>query len=318
MTTYHPKPVGLQPHACYHWWSYPGEPPVCANLRTPLILSIATLRAVSDMPVVVFDMSERVNDWGDFPDKLNFRVIRAEPRLTKYQDLVEGWKYLSRIYDLAFYVGKSDLPCDTIMYVDSDVFWLRDPQPFDRNPDRFVFDGYNTGFFYYDRYSLSNDMWYEIFDSYTKAAIYSFDVRDVMRKYVGYQGWYGVWDEMILTYMAHEHFNLFNLTSVNEHATTKLLPYANRHTAKMYHCNGTMVANPVTGAKHSRGLMCLLVKEFYDNVRKVLDQSDLDLIFSKAEQESCLPHQFGLFDDARRLLDTKDENGLFHVAKLLG
>lgn len=310
------KPVGSKPHACYHFFSYPGEPPVYRNLRTPIVLSIATLRAVSDIPIMVYDISAGENDWGHFPDKLNFKVFKVEPRLEQYKELVDGWQYLSRINDLSFHIDKSGLNCDTIMYSDSDVFWLKNPLPFDKNPEKFVFNGWNTGFFYYDRYSTNNEKWHDIYNAYTKAAIYSRDVRNVMKKFVGYDGWYGVWDEMILTYMAHEHASLFNLTTVNEHSTTRTLQYANPDTLKMYHCNGTMVANPLTGAKHCRGLMALRVEEFRENLFRVLSHKDADMIFSREEQDYCLDNSFSLFKDLDRLMATKDEDGLFHVDKV--
>jgi hypothetical protein len=312
------KPKGVEPYACYHWWGHAREPHPYANLRTPIILSIATLRAVNPtIPIVILDGSRKSNDWAHFQKKFNLLIIPIECQLTKYKNLVEGWQYLSRIYDLNHYLGHSSINIDTIMYVDSDVFWLKNPLPFDTSPERFVFDGWNTGFFYYDRYSRSNEVWFDIFDSYTRAAIYSDDVRAIMKKYLGYEGWYGVWDEMILTYMAHEHSNLFNITNVNEHSTTRVLQYADKDKVKMFHCNGTMVANPITGDKHARGLMCLLVKEFYDNLKLVLDQNEIDMMFTQDEQAYCVKHRFSLFNDLNKLLSTKDEMGLYHTEKML-
>jgi hypothetical protein len=89
-----------KPMAVYHFWSHPNEPAPYKNLRTPIILSIASLRAVSKMPITVLDITERNVDWGDFPSILNFKVVSQEPQLKKYKDTVHGWQYLSRIYDI--------------------------------------------------------------------------------------------------------------------------------------------------------------------------------------------------------------------------
>lgn len=35
--------------AVYHWWSFPKGAPAYQNLRTPIVASIASLRAVSDV-----------------------------------------------------------------------------------------------------------------------------------------------------------------------------------------------------------------------------------------------------------------------------
>jgi hypothetical protein len=305
--------------AHYHWWSHPGEPSPYTNLRTPILLSIATLRAVTDMKIVVIDTtdSSTPRDWGHFPEKLKFEVWQKPSYLMGYQKHIDGWRYLSRIYDIM----ESRHPLHhTVMYTDSDTFWLRDPLPFDKDPNKFVFDGWNSGFFYFKRSDRIN-LFYDMFDAYTKGAIFSKDIREIMKKFVGYDAWYGVWDEMILTYMAHTHPEFFNKTTVNEHSTIRTLQYANKNTVKMLHANGLMVANPIAKCHgeldHCRGLLCLVIKEFYDNMMKVLDENDLKMIFTEKELARYLPMQMNLFSDLPKILATKDECGHFHIQKCL-
>lgn len=314
-------PGDARPHAFYHWWGYQDAPPAYANLLSPVLLSIATLRAVSDVPVVVFDVSGFKNDWAHFPEKLNFSVVETTCRLKSYEHLVGGWRYLSRIHDLTHDGGRYAPGCDTVMYVDSDVFWLRDPLPLEQSPEKFVFNGYNSGFFYYDPRSASNQLFFDIYDAYTRAAVYSQDVREVMKRYVGYDSWAGVWDEMILTYMARWHRELFNITGVNEHATARRLREADRNTVKMFHSNGLMVANPLAtweGERtNSRGLLCLLVKELYTNLARALEPRELSLIFGGRVLEFCMSRQFGLFDELDRLLATEsEEDQHLHVERM--
>lgn len=317
------KLTDARPHAFYHWWGYPEAPPAYANLLSPVLLSIATLRAVSEMPVVVFDVSGYKNDWAHFPERLNFSVVETTCRLKRYEHLVGGWRYLSRIHDLAHGAGKYAPDCGTVMYVDSDVFWLRNPLPLEQSPEKFVFNGYNSGFFYYDRRSGSNELFYDIYDSYTRAAVYSQDVRGIMKRFVGYDSWAGVWDEMILTYMVRRHRDLFNITSLNEHATARRLREADRETVKLFHGNGIMVANHLAAWEgertNSRGLLCLLAKELYANLSSVLEPRELRLIFGEPQLEFCLPRQFSLFDDIDKLLATEsEEDQHFHVERMLG
>jgi hypothetical protein len=308
--------------AIYHWWSHPGEPPAYSNLRTPILMSIATLRAVSDMPILVLDISENrsiqktQDDWLHFPEKLNFRVARVNPALESYKHLVSGWPYLSRLYDLRD-IDQCFREEDALMYVDTDVFWLQNPLPLHRSPERFCFDGWNSGFFYYDPKSATVAKFFEVFDAYTKASIYSHDVRKVMKQYLNYDGWYGVWDEMVLTYMAKHHPELFNFIPVEEHSTARVLQYADKSKVKMFHCNGTMVSNPLTGAKHSRGLMTLLASEFYQNLLKVMDEADIKMVFGQNELDYCLPRQFSLLENTAAFLATKDEEGHYHAQNVL-
>lgn len=312
------------PTVVYHWWSHPDEPPPYQNLRTPVVLSIATLRATCpDIPIVVFDVSADHQDWGYFPEKLNFHVVRARCKLEKVSHLVEGWQYLSRLIDINYYTRKCNywnrLTFDKVLYLDSDVFLLKNPLPLAQDTDKFCWDGWNSGIFYYDFGQAAFMDFYDIFKHYAYAAIYSKDIREVLKKYVNYEAWYGVWDEMILTYMVHEHPELFNLIPLEEHVTARTLFATSPDAAKIFHCNGSLVRNEVSGALHARGLLCLICEEFYSIITKVLSEDDLIAIFGK---DTLLHYweriKFKLFKSIETLPTIKNEEGLYELHKLLG
>jgi hypothetical protein len=290
----------MNTHAVYHWWGFDGEPPVWANLRTPVVLSIATLRAVSDIPIIVLDISDTPTDWGDLPDRLGFRVRHVEPALRAYQDCVRGWRHLSRLFDMRCHLPGIIPEGDIALYVDSDVFWFRDPLPLDRDPGRMCMDGWNTGLFYY-RTGAAGRFW-DLFEPYAKAAIHSEDVRSLFKRHVSYDSWYGVWDEMIVGYMREKHPDAFNFIDNNEHATARNIGSANLATVKMFHCNGTVVHNqfhrPGGQHDHSRGLMCLLAKEFYEGAASVLGDEGLRAAFTREEMDFYLPKQVPLLAKA--------------------
>lgn len=304
-------------YAFYHWWSYPGEPPPYQNLRTPIIASLATLRGVSDVPIVVHDISDQQVDWGHFPEKLNFKVRRLKGSLRNNHGDIEGWRHLSRLFDLNAHAEMENL-ISQVMYVDCDVFWLRDPFPLATNSGKFCFDGWNSGFFYY--YPQECELFFDIFKAYTMSAIYSEDVRAMLRSYIGYDAWYGVWDEMTLSYMTKKHPHLFERIPVEEHATLKNISSANPDKIKMFHSNGTMMQNEfkqIGGQKdHSRGLLCLVVKEFYDTIRKVLSEDDLVMMYGEQAIEHYLPKQFSLLDNIGRLVQLRDRSGHFHIKRM--
>ena len=309
--------------AVYHWWDHPGDAKPYSNLRTPIVLSIATLRAVSDVPICVLDLSGRPKeDWGEFPQKLGFYVTEAEKSMQPYQSKVAGWQHLSRFFDLKHWGERQQWEGDhyQIMYVDSDVFWLRNPFPLSGNPEKMCINRWNTGFFYFEPWN--NKEFWEIFESYTMAAVYSQDIRKVLKQYVGYDAWYEVWDEMTLTYMARHHPDVFNFIPVDEHATLGTIHEANLDNMKMLHANGLMVANPlckVPGERdHSRGLVCLAIKEFYENIRKVLPDEDIAVIFTPRELKHYVPQALSLFGDLDKLLATKDaRSGQYHLLRAL-
>lgn len=301
--------------AVYHWWRHPSDAEPYQVLRAPIILSIATLRAVSDMPIFVIDVSPQHGNWSYFPEKLNFQVKQRNPHLLHLKDQVkfDGFMNLSRHYDIRMEskIWPELFQCENLMYVDSDVFWFNNPLPLERDTSKFCFDGWNCGFFYYNQNTINPD-YFKIFDAYMNAAIWSKEIRDLMIKYLGYNPEsYGVVDEMITTLMVRDHPELFNITSHKEHGIIYRLEAQN--VVNMLHAVGIMVENKFPKIEyerdHSRGLLGLLVKEFYDNICKVLNQDDLNLIFTEPERQYYLPLQFSFQDELPKLLAIRDEKG---------
>lgn len=294
----------------YHWFGSPNEPPPYSNMRVPIIVSIATLRAVSDIPIIVMDVSEHKTDWGNFPNKLNFHVIKTKCQLSHYKG-IKGWQHLSRLFDLEKYAQH-----ETVIYSDSDLFWLLDPKPLLCNPNRFCFDGYNTGFFYYK--SSENNNFFELFKSYTISAINCSDIRNTLMKHVGYQTWHYVWDEMILTYIAKEHPKLINIIPPEEHGSPRRLNNTNLSNMKNLHLNGVYVRNSlpkVSGEKeHCRGLAGIIFSEFYEKIQKSLGK-DIDVVFNKNELKIGLKQQFSLLKDTHHLLNTLRDDGHYELSQ---
>jgi len=299
-----------EPAVYYHWFGASNESPPYSNMRAPIIVSIATLRAVSDIPIIVMDVSEHKTNWSDFPNKLNFQVTRPKCQLSHYKG-IKGWQHLSRLFDLEKYAQH-----ETVIYSDSDVFWLLDPKPLLCNPNQFCFDGYNTGFFYYN--PLDNNKFFELFKAYTISAINSPDIRNVLMKHVGYQSWYYVWDEMITTYIAKEHPELVNIIPPEEHGSPRRLIHTDLSNMKNLHLNGVYVKNPlpkVSGEKeHCRGLAGIIFSEFYEKLQTSLG-NDIDIVFTKSELQIGLKHQFSLLKDTNQLLNTLRDDGHYELSQ---
>lgn len=301
--------------AVYHWWDEGGDSPAYANLRAPILISIATLRAVNpDIPIVVLDIEDKEREWAHFPEKLNFTIKKIKPNLADCSHLIRGWKYLSRIYDVHL-----NVPAEYIMYVDADCFFLQDPLPLHTAPDKFCFDGWNTGFYHYNRHSENNHEFLRHFIAYTRAAIYSEDIRSLIREFAGYHSWHGVWDEMICAFMVAKHPQFFDAIPYKDHATAKLMNETGDPDVRMFHCNGTMVSNIIPKTpnekEHCRGLLGILAKEFYDLLCSVLDSSDLRMIYSAREMSYYMPQQFELRNMVWERI--KSEDGHFHIEKQL-
>lgn len=302
--------------AYYHWWDTANDCPPYKNLHSPILLSIATLRAVSpDLPITVFK-NELEKDWAHFPEKLKFDVVPIPFTLEERHSDKRGWRYLSRLFDLELRAKH-----DTVIYVDADVFWLKNPLPLLGDTQKFCFNGFNTGFFYYDRTSQIVQRFFEIFKAITIGALYDEAIRHLINKHVGYESWHYVFDEQSCTYLFHEHPDLFSQIPVAEHACTRDLMSTNIDDIRMLHCNGLMVANEyakdVSEREHCRGLCCLIIKEFYDIIREVLDDDDLAMIFTERERSFFINNQISLKEEPNKLLSTRSHDGHFHLRRCL-
>jgi hypothetical protein len=240
-----------------------------------------------------------------YPERLNFTVKSAECHLKKYKDRIDGCNHLSRIFDIK---EMSD-NCD-VVYVDSDVFFFRDPFPLSGDTSKFCWDGWNTGFFYYN--SSHIDAFYDVFQSYVKSAIYSTEIRQLMKNYVGYDAWYGVWDEMILGFMKHHHKELFHTIPLEEHTTAKRFC----ENPKMFHSNGSMIKNPITNEIHARGIAALMIEEFWKNINKVLRNEDVLEIFGSKLIEYFENKRFSIVKKSRLLKSVCDSTGHYQLNEL--
>jgi hypothetical protein len=301
----------------YHWWAHDSDPRQhCQNLRSPIALSIATLRAKNpEIKIDVLDCTSdfSVDRWGEWPSILDFTVYQQDPFLKKTYSHRPGYMHLSRIFDLQSI--KSD---EMVIYSDADVFWFLNPLPLMRDGKKVAFNGYNTGFFYY--IPDQSQKFFEIFNAYTITALNNEIFRQELRKHVGYNDWYYVFDEMTMSYMFHEHTELFSKIDISEHCTIRDLSH-NPSFIKMIHGNGAMMHNHLAKhageREHCRGLFCLIWKELWDGLNKVLDDDQIGQVFTSQELSYYLPRQYSFLENFPRASNTKQKNGSFHIHKSL-
>lgn len=269
----------MKPAVVYHWWPDESDSPPIQNLRTPILLSIATLRA-SDPDILIYVLDGGtlpITAYGTYPELMRFTVVPWTLGLERYAHC-PGWKHLSRLFDLRRFA--STIEEDTILYCDTDVFWKKSPLPLLCNPDKFCFNRYNTGYFYFNKNSTQADRFFEIFETYALTALNDDNFRFVSRQYAGYDDWYFVFDEAILSYMYNKHRELFNVIGLEEHCTTSSMfpegkpAILDFDVPRMIHANGIQVTNEAAKnpleVGYSRGLIPLVIKEFYDKMRELI------------------------------------------------
>lgn len=288
----------MKPVAIYHLWADPKiEPSPGRNIRTPVIMSIATLRGHTDMPIYVLDYTPNKQDWGCFDKQLNFTVLQKTHVLDRYRDL-KGGQILSRFFDVDDFA--MDIPEDLVFYMDTDVFWFKSPS-IRHDPSKFCFNGYNNGFFYYNKNAVDVRKFFELYKAFVLTAINDDNFRYITRQYIKYDyNHVFVHDEAISSYIYHKRRDLVDRLDVYDHFT----PYSpmpendidnldidNLDISKlsMVHCNGIVVRNELQSdwrGNHARGLACLLIRELYESAMK---GTDITQCFSKEELDHYLP-----------------------------
>ena len=309
----------------YHWWPDATDSPPIQNLRAPLLPSIATLRASDpNIPIYVLDCAaEHGHSYQDYPQRLGFTVVPWKFSLMHHDDK-PGWRHLSRIFDLRRFA--ETISEEIILYCDTDVFWKKSPLPLRCNPERFCFNKYNTGFFYFGKNSNQASRFFETFEAYTITALNDDNFRFISRQYAGYNEWYHVFDEAILGYMYHKHRELFDVISLEEHCTISAMFPDNEPTlmdaesVRMIHGNGIHVKNEVAKnpleVYYSRGLIPLVLSEFYEKLIQLLDPLE---IYTPEEMAHYKPLQvsFGSKDFIQSIINNKMLNNLYNLIDAL-
>tara|TARA_Y100000034_G_scaffold43496_3_gene53074 strand:+ start:7139 stop:8209 length:1071 start_codon:yes stop_codon:yes gene_type:complete len=281
----------------YHWWGSGGK--VAHNMKIPIILSIATVRAHNkDISIVVMDLSEGEQDWEDYPKKLNFKLERINHYLPidikRYGFKKTPWHGIgeteSKPVDLHMMSRPFDFlkcaerqPENKIIGCDSDIFWLRDPLPlileeehWDHNGfiPNFVVDG-NLGLFYYDKRSEQAQMVGKMWMAFCLQALYDATFRKEIIKITPHYPI--IIDELIMNWAIAKgvanptptpKWENFHISGFRSYAPIEDIQ------SKVKNCHCLL---SITGPE--RGRFCQVVKEFYDPISTVLSPKDLDDIF---------------------------------------
>jgi hypothetical protein len=264
----------MQQALVYHYWNDRDRKP-CTDLRNPIIPSIAILRSWNpSLPVHVIDASDGFCDWKHYPDKLRFTLHRIPPQIpVKFSDRLginlNSFKYLSKVFDI--YNLARELPQETIIFSDSDVFWLRDVLPLEVDDPKGLYcrDEF-TGYYYFGK-DRSTD---EFFRMWKKTILRGLVDRDFrMRVCAHYRHPEFFIEETAYVYLIKtvaadlvhlmgESFNPFN-------------PAMPAHLCRFFHFVGHDYGQ-------SRGLAAFFIKEYFERLRTVLTDRELESLFEKS------------------------------------
>jgi hypothetical protein len=257
----------MRPALIYHWWN-DRKLNVWEDWQNPVLVSIASFRAFDpETPIYVLDVSDVERNWMDYPHKLNFKHIRSTsriPLLKTHQIFGQSYKICSRQFDIEWLAGR--IPEDVIVSVESDLFWqggLELPE----DVDRFHFNFYNSGFYFYNKNADLTKQFLAVWKHHILLGMCNTKIRDeIMAKY----DWPHFQDEACLVYIVKtfggmagpiddRHNVLFNPFKSYEDEYKNALTL---HFIQAMH-------------PKNRGLLPVMVKEFYEIIRQVLSPEQL-------------------------------------------
>lgn len=188
----------------YHWWNDVIEK-IEDDLFNPLLLAIITVRHFDEnIAIYVINCSDIETNWGVYPEKLNFKVIKKRKRFN-FSGLYDSMS-LSRIWDITEVI--ETISEEVVIFNDSDVFWIKSIFPLINSLDRFNCNR-NNGVFYFSKNSKKSQQFIELWKERTKAIMDDKTYRDKFKNNI-------IHDELVVRTIQDDYSNLYHPIKMEE------------------------------------------------------------------------------------------------------
>jgi len=273
------------PMVLYHWWCDDMTVKPYQDMVNPVVLSIVVLRAHNkSVPVTVLDLSQRdAEDWGVFPELLNFKVVKWNPLLNL--SLPKSSKLCSRVWDVWAYAHK--IGYNKIIFTDSDIFWLKNPLPLNEQEENGdiakFYCSSNTGVWYFDKTNSISEEVFRIWKNIiARVIIEDKEFFDELREKVPTANKV-FHDEVAFNYLIVQYPELYSPIGHEENYHIYVLRNDNQDLRKIKCLHGL---RSVLGYK--RGRICLVLKELKDAVERVLTIDHCKMIYGDTDYKDVL------------------------------
>jgi hypothetical protein len=255
----------------------------------------------------VVDISDAETDWGHYPAKLNFTVIRQKPEISTYLPIEferQNWtdlgiskkfkinqntyRFCSSIFDVT---GNADRIKETnIVFSDSDIFYLKPIFPSDSDFSKFNCRRGLVGFYYYDKTSAPVRRFLELWRNCMILSLQDHEFRHNVTKHYRIPNFIN--QEAVFVYLSNtaDLSRAVRFLSSGEHCTESEYPHED---LKFFHFTGGAFGD-------HRGLATLVIKEYYEMIQKVLGDKNIRLIFGPSG--NIVPRGTVLFQDRHSLI----------------
>ena len=157
----------------YHWWDMSSVP--VQKSSNPIIPAIASLRAVNrQVPIYVLDSSGFIKDWGGYPDKFDFYVIKWPFEISSHMALGDERNDMSLSILLDVWrFAKEKLEQGLIVYCDCDTFWFEDGLPVDLMTPNHINVGADDGIVCFNKNDEKIELFFDLFKAYSITALHN-------------------------------------------------------------------------------------------------------------------------------------------------
>jgi hypothetical protein len=251
---------------CYH-----------ADLEHPVLLSMSTLRKWSQVPIYLLDYTD--TDWGEFPERVGFSIVKWKPYLVDERWLSESPRMLnSKPFDVMRF--SETVSYSKVVFCDSDIFWVGPPFPLVDEESEFGING-NTGLFWFNKCSpVFMEAWCALMLLSLNEYYASCDSELIKQMKIAYGGLHRTFsEEAVVFYMIKEKYPSVRLRRGHNVFYPSLLRQDLNNAAKRDKDNLRSIHFLRAKYGRNRAYYCLLIKELYDSVHSVLGEETMNRIF---------------------------------------
>src|SRR5690606_3764906 len=148
------------------------------------------------------------------------------------------------------------------------------------------FNGYNSGYFYYNKKSGVVTRFFDLFQAFTTTALNDENFRIITRQYTCMDTVpFFILDEQVLAYMRFKLPELFDLISVDEHLALSAHGFDGKiDDPRNIHMHAVMVENPLDTSEWrkpwNRGITPIAIQELFNNLQSVLSTEEIEDMYS--------------------------------------
>lgn len=278
----------------YYYYSLKKNNIAYEDLANPIIFSIATFRKWDKKSkIFILDASPFKNEWGNYPEILNFEVVKNPISLKEKQKINETTSvgnsvkhYLlskpKQVYNL---VKNKIKEKECVVVVDADIFFLKNPFPLEcKYKENFCIHAKNTGYYYFLKNKKNIKIlkkWYEICEEAIENKNLQKEIIEITNKKF-------IQEEVVWEYFLKKYSSIKNIKNYSEYENFWFnYIYQEKHDlSKIKNIHLCIHFDNEKLCRQNKGLFCIYIKELKHYLKEVLNKNINQIVKNYENYES--------------------------------